>query len=299
MTEQSDVPAVVIELEEIFHEHFEAVVASAGVLGSISGRLSAVTGRQVESIKSEVRVFDFLHHDVGDYVRRVKAVAAVALSAPLSPFEANELEVLVEEIDKVEEAARHSYDLDAHAMARRARPLLARCSPLKVWRALKAHHDPAAQNRVAATQQANTLGRTLAPHLFSPAYYRRGSQDPVEMKIVKGKVEVVLDVYTEKSWSSSKRTLSSSANVNDFAGGMDFALRQIHPDRAFVCGTRLMALCGDYRVNRRCVISRERIELGDGVHLVTGYQHFKLYLPQEVAAALNLFVAEYGTPSSE
>lgn len=295
MTNQSDVPAAVSELEAIFHEHFEATVALSDVLGSITDRINAVAGCQHVSIKSEVRVDDFLHYDVDRYVRWVKRIAAETLSAPLAPFKADEIEVLSEEMGDLKEIARHCYGGDDHTLARRARPLLAKCSPLSVWRALKVHHNPTVQNRAAAEKQANALGQVLAPHLFSLYDWRR-SKGAVEMKIVKGKVEVILNVQTEKNWSGTERELISSVDLRNFACAMDFALRQIHQGRTFRCGTGLMELADDYGSHRRNVVSRERIDLGDGVHIVIGHQRFKLYLPQDIAASINLFVAEYGSP---
>lgn len=298
MNAPSHVPQSILELDKIYFAHFDALHEAQVALDSIRNRLCGAMDYDHERIETDVELRDFLDEDIERYVRRVRSIAKEELSEPLAPFEADNIKILEAELRQVSEVHRQVYDRKPQDVVEAARAACAACSPVKVWQALKKHHDPAAQNRVAAMIHANALGRELAPHLYRSGYGYR-PEAPKEMKIVKGRAEVCLWVHTEKRWSGRGRRFANDSTVRTFAKAMDFALQQGNPGSAFTCGRNLLALCNAYQASQRELISRERINLQDGVDIVAGFEQFKLYLPLDIASSLNLFIAEYGNPGAE
>lgn len=291
-------PSRIGELDALFFDHLETVISVSGQLEEIGRRMVEVTSDRYADIKSSVSLDDFLAHDVAKYQKQVRHIAAEELSTPLAPFKANSIEVLEKEFEKVNHIYRYSHETERRQLLKRAREACALVSPLRVWEALKAHHDPEAQNRVAAEEHARVLGYQLAPQIYARNSWNR-SLSPAEMKIVKGRVEIPISVYTDTGWGSKERRWGDNRGLRDFGKAMNFALDQLEPEACHPCGTRLVALCDAYMMNQRPVVSRERIDLGGGADVIAGFKEFKLYLPQDIAGKLNLFLAQYGQATSQ
>lgn len=297
--QHAPIPQQITDLEQVYFEHFDILVEAEKRLGWVTERLASISEHAYERIASEVQLSDFLFKDVGSYKDRVCFIADNLLSSPLAPFRSSQFDILAPEFRAVDNLYRYNHDTDREEFTRRARTACEACSPLKVWAALQSHHNPRAQNLQAAREHANVLGGQLLPHLYSRyGRYHQSESRPVEMKVVKGKVEICIHIYSEKDFNGRRR-FNSGSMLRDFGKAVDFALRQTWPDKMLECGQRLFDLCGDYECDRRILVSRERINLGSGVEIVTGFQQFKLYLPQEIAAALNMFIAEYGEPPKD
>lgn len=295
----TDTPQTVIELDRIFFEHFDLVAQVESNLIGLASKIRRATGNTYIRLKAEVELMDFIRKEAFSYRDWVKTIASRELSEPLAPFNADEIKVLEREFDQLLDVYRRSSDGDPVRLVVQARQACEACAPLKVWAELKRHHDPGAQNRAAAREQASALGRELLPDVYYPYGWRRQQAASTEMKIVKGRVEVCLRVSSEADWAGKGRHLRDDSTLRTFGQAMNFALHQVEPDRTFVCGQRLLGLCQSYEMRRRELVSRERINLGDGVDIVVGFNNFKLYLPQEIAAALNVFVAEHGQPPKD
>ena len=293
---QIQVPDSITKLDALFFEHFDAVVETVERFSAIASRINEICGERHERVHADISFSDFVNRDFEEYHRRVRYIACQEFSTPLAPFLAHEIHVLTDEIKAVSEAWRKSYDGDGRDAVKEIRMAMERCSPARLWASLAEHFNPDEQNRAAAQTHAAVLGRQLLPQRYAWYGHQRAAGADQDIKIVKGRVEICIDVHTEQRWSGRGREMRNCGLLREFAKAMDFALAQTHGASRPQCGAELGILADAYQMDRKELVSRERIDLGDGCEVVAGFQKFKLYLPQEVAGTLNMFLAEYGKP---
>jgi len=215
------------------------------------------------------------------YGRRVEEYARHALSVEGAPFTGSLDDVLTDGGDLYRRNYRGSYRCDEEKNEQGQRELIEFFSPITLWREIYKAFDPDAQRRAANKKCAHKIRSEFGMlHGRAP-----------EMKVVKGRVEVVIRVWTRINFNST-RQLSYDSRLHELGDAMQQALLESGVDATF--GHKFSNLCRQlHEHSNRVIVSRERVHLGDGVDVVLGYEAFKLYLPQEIANTVNMFLSEY------
>lgn len=215
------------------------------------------------------------------YGRRVEEYARHALSCEGAPFIASLDGVLVDGGDLYRRNYRGGNRCDDATRAREQAEVVEFFSPIVLWREIYKAFDPDAQRRAA--------NKKCADKIRSEFGMRRGRLP--DMKVVKGRVEVVIRVWTRINFNST-RQLSYDSRLHELGDAIQQALLDSGVDATF--GHKFSNLCRQlHEHSNRVIVSRERVHLGDGVDVVLGYEAFKLYLPQEIANTVNMFLSEY------
>lgn len=216
-----------------------------------------------------------------EYGRRVEEYARHALSSDGAPFTASLDDVLVDGGDLYRRKYRDGNRCDDAGRAQEQSEVEEFFSPIVLWLELYKAFDPAAQRRAANKKCAHKIRSEFGMlHGRAP-----------EMKVVKGRVEVVIRVWTRINFNST-RQLSYDSRLHELGDAMQQALLESGVDATF--GHKFSNLCRQlHEHSNRVIVSRERVHLGDGVDVVLGYEAFKLYLPQEIANTVNMFLSEY------
>ncbi|MEC4339858.1 hypothetical protein VPH13_14120 [Stenotrophomonas pavanii] len=215
------------------------------------------------------------------YGRRVEEYARHALSIEGAPFTASLDDVLVDGGDLYRRKYRGGNRCDDAVRAREQAEVVEFFSPIVLWREIHKAFDPEAQRRAANKECAHKIRSEFGMlHGRAP-----------EMKVVKGRVEVVIRVWTRINFNST-RQLSYDSRLHELGDAIQQALLESGVDATF--GHKFSNLCRQlHEHSNRVIVSRERVHLGDGVDVVLGYEAFKLYLPQEIANTVNMFLSEY------
>ncbi len=277
LTSAGSIPAAILTLESIYREEMALRVSTEERFAQLESRLRAgehgwsafidVGGRTGIGINTDV---------LQRYLDRVTEYAKKAFSVEGAPFTGT-LNEYTGELHHTVNRAFHRAGQGSEALAK----LLDAYSPIRAWHAISKQHNPAAQRHAASRKAA----RTIRGHFGM----LRG--DDAAMRTVKGRVEVSISVYTTLS-SRGQRVLPYGSQLP----GLGEALQQAMVDSGSGAefGRHFTGLCNEVtEYKSRPIISRERVDLGDGVDVVMGFNAFKLYLPLEIAGLINMFLAEY------
>lgn len=263
-------PAV-LELDAIFMAELDLIHQTACAYADLGRRLYALPGLQYERFTVDAEISREL---IRRYIDRTKELAIRHLSCETAPFDPSTDDLFEDEWEAWAEQYRRS---QAHVCVR---DLAKAFRPLNAWALIVAQHDHDALERAAARADA----RKIAGYFGILRDYGRQNQ---EMKIVRGRVEVAIRVYVEKNYRGEAQMRSDS--LGDL--GQAIAATLARADRSPAIGYNLTALGRQLR--NEAVVSRKRVDLGEGADIVQGFENFKLHLPMEVATALNVAIAEH------
>lgn len=278
----SDIPAPIIALEGAYR-------AELALRLDVDQKLERINAQMNGSGFSTFQKIDIAGRDgiamTSDkftaYVGRVEEYARHALSVDGAPFTASLLDVRVSGQQLVSRAYYPNRRLDDAVSEQRHQQVIEFFSPIALWREIYKSFDPAAQRRAANMKHAESIR----------SYFGMHRQSNPEMRSVKGRVEVVIRIWTTIKRDGARR-LSYNSKLHELGSAMQQVMIDNGVDAGF--GYAFDNLCQDLKeFGNRNIVSRERVNLGDGVDIVLGYEAFKLYLPQEFANAVNIFLAEY------
>lgn len=207
--------------------------------------------------------------ELRDYIARVEAFARHSLSVDGAPFTGD--------LSEYREAVREAADRNDERQA--SSELIEMLSPLASWRAIAQQFNPESQRNAENLKCAHEIRQELG--LYGQAN---------SMKLVAGRVEMQIRIYPDVDYYK-KRTLGYNCSLIPFSHSLAHACEHAGQPTRFARSFRRW--CQD--LSSTPIESRRRIDLGDGVVLVLGYEYFKLYFPQEMAAAINEFLAEFPT----
>lgn len=279
--ESTSYPEPIAILEQAFFEELDLRSEITEKVRALSAKISSAcssgrgTGIDVEP------TYDMLDR----YVERVEEIARVTFSTQLAPFNVKRewTSNLISEVRDALHYSRYSGGIDPT-------PALRAASPKALWSVIAKHYDPAAQEKAQIRKDAEILASRMG--LLNRHYTGGG---PRSFKIVKGLVEIPITVYTEKDWSQKKRVMEGDARyLVEFGDALTGALARTGDGSAASVGEAYASTIRTYAWGHREVVSRERIPLGHSCELVTTFREFKLYVPQDIAARINLFIAKSG-----
>lgn len=274
---QPSFPAAIVALEKVYRSEIALRLELGARLRALKVEYEAIdAGMGYVPIKiNQGDSIDLGHRELRAYIKRVEAFATRELSRNGAPFTGN--------LRDYSENASDAFDAHdervGNGEATDLQSVLDLYSPLNCWRAVAAQFNPDAQRQVANVQAAHRIRDEFG------LYFNPGS-----MKLVGGRVELQTRVYLHQNYHK-ERTLNYGDNLQKLGQALDQACAHAGLQVSF--GSCLSSWC--CHLTSTPVVSRKRIDLGDGVDLVLGYEHFKFYLPQPIAAAINTFLAEHPT----
>ncbi len=261
----------VIELDAIFCAELALIEQTAKAYSSLGRRLHALPCMEYERFTVDAELDREL---LTRYIARTKALAVHHLSCSTAPFDPSTHDLFEDEW----EVWRSCYcQRDTKVTLREAAMSF---RPLKAWERIVAQFDPVALERAGARLDARTIAGSFG---ILRDYGRQNAQ----MKIVRGRVEIPIRVYVEKNYRGVAHMRGDSLHELGKAIAATLARAELSP----AIGHGLISL--GRQLCHAPVVSRQRVDLGDGADIVQGYEHFKLYLPTGVAEALNIAIAEH------
>lgn len=273
------IPAPILALEEVYRSEIalrQKVLQTQGLLTiQMNGAGYDDFGCIELSPKHDLDMDrDFYYR----YQQRVERFAKHELSSPGAPFTAS----LEHMKDQCYDLHRLTYSGDENKVAQVRKQLAELFSPITLWREIYKGFDPAAQRRAQSFKAAAIIRSCFGISQRNPA---------PQMKLVKGRVEVAMRAWVRMNYRG-QRELSTGSDLHQLGDALQQAMTDALIDVSFPA--TLSRICTAMREHgSRPIQSRERIELGDNVAMVTTYETFKLYLPQQHASAINLFLAEF------
>lgn len=276
----TELPKSIIQLNVLFFENVELESKLERQVDDLNSKLEKAMGSTYERCGLKISSEGY-HRIISDYQKRVEKVAREALSVPGGPFEPDI------------SLRPSSYDLLPYsAEAEQREQALQKLSPATYWRVVAATVDPSAQQEKAARDSAIVLGRFVG--LLSGDRWGQGltrNDDFVAPKTVKGALEFELvGAYVHDEFGGRRR-LSVSEHAVEVSDAIQYALDATGHDGDPV-GTLLRKALLHMSGRDWMFVPRERVEVGGGAWIVTFVKGSKLYLPQDVAQAINLFVSE-------
>lgn len=278
---RQDVPAVsvppeITALESVYRAQIQLCGEINTRAAALRRQLSSITGMEYERVEIEACI------DRGFFQKQIERVTTVAharLSTPTAAYEPGDRSWLNAAWEAHQNWYRREGDDNLPPEA-----VLGAFSPLALWLKCVEHHDPQAIENRAARLDARTIA-----FAFGMIGHRAEKRDQ-QMKVVKGRVEIAIDVYTSRDFGGDRR-LNSDA-LSRLGAAMEAAQLRCGGGHQ-VIGRCLKGLGDRLHYGREYVISRKRVDLGGGADIVHGHNAFKLYLPTPVAQELNMYVAEY------
>lgn len=270
-------PYAITQLEKVFRAEIAFREEMGAKLQSLKADYAGIENDMGSHpiMINKLASIELSHRELRVYIKRVEAFASRALSLEGAPFKGSLSDYSIEAseaFDAFEQSIGNCEPADID-------PLMDRYSPLACWRAIAAQFNPDAQKHAANRQAAHKI-RDAFDMYFNPP----------EMKLVSGRVELQARVYLHKD-HRNERTLTHDDGLHQLGQALEQSCAHAGLDIGF--GRNLASWAS--HLYRNPVVSRRRIDLGDGVYLVLGYEHFKFYFPQSIAAAINVFLAEYPT----
>lgn len=274
------IPDSIQRLDVLFHRTIALLQSTDREVDAINAELQGIFSRSMRTIRFSCDAPSLIQKEVEYFESLVLAVAVKEFSLPGSPFDSSYSIPMAD----VRDAASSIYRKHEGAVRdQKLIDLFTGVSPVQMWHQVVKDHDPNAQVKLAAAQAARTIVYAFGLHRNSGP-----------MKLVKGKAEIGISVRSEPKFGQTNcRTLQSEGTLSNLASALDIFVDQAMPDHDLIFPLELKRKVNSYNYSTP-IISRERTSLGDGVELVTGYEMFKLYVPQSIAAELNLFLAEHG-----
>lgn len=278
----SDVPCAIIALEGAYRAELALRLDVGQRLDRINTLMNGggfsmfgkvdIAGRDGIAMSSD---------NFAEYVRRVEEYACHALSVEGAPFTASLRDARARGHELFSASYYRSHRQDSEVRDQQHQEVIEFFSPISLWREIYKSFDPAAQRRAANMKHAESIR----------SYFGMHRQSNPEMRIVKGRIEVVIRIWAAIKRDGARR-LAYNSKLHELGTAMQQVMIDNGVDSGF--GYAFDNLCQDLKeFGNRNIVSRERVNLGDGVDVVLGYEAFKLYLPQEFANAMNMFLAEY------
>lgn len=282
--ESTSHPESITILEQAFFEELDLRAEITEKVRALGAKIKSACSSGRDTGIDVEPTYDMLDR----YLERVEEVARVTFSTQLAPFNVERAWTR----DVISEA-RDALHLDRYSGDRDPSQALRAASPKALWRAIAKNYDPAAQEKAQIRKDAEVLARKMG--LLNRSYTESG---PRSFKIVKGLVEIPITVYTEKRWYERRVMEGDVRTLAEFGHALAGALARTGDGSAASVGHEFASTIQSYAWGHREVVSRERIPLGFSCELVTMFREFKLYVSQDIAARINLFIAESGVLES-
>lgn len=275
----NDLPDFITQLDELLLEQLALENQLEAAVGAFEARIKEATGSSYE--RSGIRVSGpGAHAIVEQYQERVEALAVREFSVPGGRYE---VEFRRRPSIPHERLYFVSENLDA------ARTILEPVLPSTYWRQLESAADPEAQTKAQAFDAAVVLAKFVGlvhPWATRERLARERSFTPP--RVVKGCFEFAMPgVHVEDRFSSVMVTCSGRAF--DLAQALETALSSTEAGAAFAHSLQLTLR----RLDRSDFVSRRRVDLGEGGHLVTYRAGSKIYVPIPLGEQINLFISEH------
>lgn len=275
----SELPAAIEQLQALFFENLALQEQLEAQVNSLESRLAQAMGK--EYARCGIRISaDGTHRIVEEFHDRVETVARKELSVRGGPFDPE---------TQMRPCARTLLPYGAEGET--LETALEQLSPVSYWRILAASVDPAMQRARAARDAAVELGKLVG--LVSPErwhYTVKRNPNFEAPKVVRGCVELdLIGTYVEEGFD--RRRLGVTETTLEAAKAIQYALDETGFDGPRV-GDLLHRALLQVSAYGSCFTPRERIDVGGGASIMTFVKGTKLYLPQEIASAINLFVSE-------
>ena len=267
-------PWEIVELSAVYRAELEFRTKITQDLAALNARIGALPGR-ISGIELTSSRYAIGHSrdSLGAWAERVESVAQRLLGTPSAPFLGSLRNYVASQNDVFVAFFRTDTDEVTPALA-------AAFDPLTLWDELSKQHDP--------NRQLQWANKAAAHKIRGEFGMRRGA---APWKEVGGRVEVSIQVWTEVAHGAGRR-LGYASRVHELGDALQQAMA--HSDLVCSFGERFASMCVDLgRYSGNDIVSRQRVDLGDGVDVVLGFNAFKLYLPKGIAGAVNLFLAEY------
>ena len=267
-------PWEIAELSEVYHAELAFRTKITQDLAALNARIGALPGR-ISGIELTSSRYAIGHSrdTLGAWAERVESVAQRLLGTPNAPF----LGSLRNYVASQNDVFLSFFRLDTEEVSPE---LAAAFDPVTLWAELSKQHDP--------NRQLQWANKAAAHKIRGEFGMRRGA---ARWKEVGGRVEVSIQVWSEVAHGGGRR-LGYNSRVHELGDALQQAMA--HSDLVCSFGQRFASMCVDLgRYSGNNIVSRQRVDLGDGVDVVLGFSAFKLYLPKGIAGAVNLFLAEY------
>ncbi|OGU23760.1 MAG: hypothetical protein A2580_17915 [Hydrogenophilales bacterium RIFOXYD1_FULL_62_11] len=279
-----NMPPEVLELDALYFAEFTLHQETSRKVRELKGRLQCLPGMKYESLDLLNGVSDSadIRKLVDGYATRIGQVAEARLSLPHAPFNHEQFRVMSDTRERIQDYHQDTCDLETREENEKALlDFITSMRPLTVWDEYVKHFNPENQLLLQARRHAAVVNN----------YFSTYRGDPQPMKIVRGCVELIVNVYCQKRFHGGREYDGSWMRA--LGPALDTAMEMTRDGGEVLCfGDQLESLGNQFQ-RGRAVNSRERIDLGDGASVVVGFEAFKLYLPQAIAARANLFVAEH------
>lgn len=278
--EACSIPAPILLLDGVYRDEMALRLAVGAQVDQLESRLRMVEQPWSNIVPLGGREGVGINIDALEiYTDRVVAYARKVFSSEGAPFKGN-----LDDYKKgLHRAVQRTY-MNNGEYADRAHVLVSIYSPIAAWKEIAKQFDPDAQRKAENIKAARVIRGAFG--------MLRG--DDTQMRVVKGRAEVSIQVWTEEG--PKGRRFGYQSSITDVGK----SLQQFAADAGLAgarFGTRFAELCQELGYGGgRPIISRERVDLGDGADVVLGYSAFKLYLPLEIAGMINMFLAEYPQP---
>lgn len=274
--EGETVPPAILALEAIYREEMALRLSAVARFTELETRLSEgghgwgshidVGGRTGIGVSSDVLAR--FHERVTVYAQKTLSIEGAPFTKTLTDYTAN--------LHHTTGRWLYREGQDSEGLAR----LLDAYSPIRAWEAICKLHDPEAQRTAACRKAAHTIR----------GYFGMNRGDDAAMRTVKGRVEVSISAYTTPTREGRK--LPYGTRLPELGAALHQSMVDSGSGTQF--GERFIGLCKEItEYNGRPFESRERVDLGDGVDVVLGFNAFKLYLPMGIAGLINMFLAEF------
>ncbi|MGH8465671.1 MAG: hypothetical protein ACRER5_16130 [Pseudomonas sp.] len=272
----ANVPHEITALESVYRAQIQLCSEINARAAALRQELSSIYGMQYERVEIEASIDRSFFQK---QIERVTTVANARLSTPTAAYEPGDRRW----IQPAWDAYQNWYCRDGDDSIP-PEEVLVPFSPVALWLKCVEHHDPQSIENKAARLDARTIAYAFG------VIGRRAEQRNQQMKVVKGRVEICIDVYTARDFSGDRRLNSDC--LTRLGAAMEAAQLRCGGGHEAI-GRNLRSLGDRLHYNREFVISRKRDDLGGGADIVHGHNTFKLYLPTAVAQELNMYVAEY------